>query len=521
MTTSASAGFFEKLERRVHATGSLLCVGLDPHAQDLKVNSGKEAFAFCKRIIDETKHVAVAYKPNSAFFEQLGGDGVSALKDVIAYIPNEIPVLLDVKRGDISSTAKAYAAAAFDVVGADAVTISPYMGADSIRPFTERPGKAVFILCKTSNKSSDDLQSLPLQGSSGRCLFEHVASLAERSWGCVSAGEDSSRSKRAKLNHDVGLVVGATDVAALKRVRSVAPSLWILAPGVGAQGGDLRGILEAGLRRSDASGVLVTVSRGISRADSPRDAANTLSKQIAEVRALVRDAKTKDAGGSALEPYQRRFIETALRLQVLRFGSFTLKSGRVSPYFFNAGLFRTGTAMSVLSRSYAEAIQAANIDFDVLFGPAYKGIPLVTGVAMVLSEATGRAVSFAYNRKERKDHGEGGVLVGADLKGKRVLIVDDVITAGTAVREAIKMLTAAGATPVGVALALDRQEVVRSDTKKSAVEELAQERGLRVVSVITLKNLIDFAKDDPVASAHFDAIRKYRATYGSSASCGV
>eukprot|EP00939_MAST-03C_sp_MAST-3C-sp1_P004426 g4426.t1 len=522
-TTRIGGHFFEKLEERVKTTGSLLCVGLDPHAADLRgEQSGAAAFAFCKRIVDETKHVAVAYKPNSAFFERLGGDGLRALRDTVNYIPRHIPVLLDVKRGDISSTAKAYADAAYDFVGADAVTISPYMGADSIKPFTEKSGRAVFILCKTSNKTSDDLQSLKLEGGRA-CLFEHVASLAEKSWGCdgnsAVGDEDNSNNKRRKTVSSLGLVVGATDVDALRRVRAVAPNLWILAPGVGAQGGDLEGILDAGLRQSDASGVLVTVSRGISRATSPREAAEALSKQIADVRVRATKKTSGDPeGANELAPYQRRFIEMALRLQVLRFGSFTLKSGRVSPFFFNAGLFRTGAAMNTLSKSYAAAIQSANIDFDVLFGPAYKGIPLVAGVAMTLSDATGRPISFAYNRKERKDHGEGGVLVGAELKGKKVLIVDDVITAGTAVREAIKMISAAGATAVAVALALDRQEVVSSDSKLSAVEVLAKERGLQVVSVVTLRNLIQFAKNDPASAAHLDAIRKYRETYGSDSS---
>jgi len=507
--TRRTRDFFGKLKKRVEETNSLLCVGLDPHAADLKEETGEAALAFCKRIVDETKHVAAAYKPNAAFFERIGQDGVNALCKAVSYIPDNIPVLLDVKRGDISSTAKAYSDAAYDVVGADAVTISPYMGADSISPFSSVPGGAVFVLCKTSNRSSDDLQSLALK-ESGSAIFEHVAKLAATKW--------------SETGSELGLVVGATDVDALRRVRVVAPDLWILAPGVGAQGGDLPGILQAGLRSRDLSGVLVTVSRGISRAASPKAAAESLRQQIEVVRNDMSKREHKRQkiesreDSKALQPYQRTFIETALRLNVLRFGSFTLKSGRVSPYFFNAGLFRTGTAMSVLARSYATAIRRAGIQFDVLFGPAYKGIPLVTGVAMVLSESGGPPVAFAYNRKERKDHGEGGVLVGADVKGKRVLIVDDVITAGTAIREALKMLTAAGATPVAVALALDRQEVVRSDTRKSAVEELSSERGLGVVSVITLRDLISFASRDPKLVTHFEAIQKYRETYGSLSS---
>jgi uridine monophosphate synthetase len=495
--------FFGKLDKRVQDTNSLLCVGLDPHQQDLKDDqSGKNAFEFCKKIVDATASVAAAFKPNAAFFERLGPDGVKALKDLISYIPNHIPVLLDVKRGDISSTAAAYASAAFDILGADAVTVSPYMGVDSVDPFNNKKGRGVFILCKTSNKSSNDLQSLKIQG--GLSVFEHVARLSETKWG-----------------KNVGLVVGATDVNALRRVRAVAPKIWILAPGVGAQGGDLEGVLKSGLRREDASGVLITVSRGISRADSPRFAAENLAKMISDFRTNMlasSEKKVDDDKTSSLASYQREFIDTAMRLEVLRFGSFTLKSGRISPYFFNAGLFRTGAAMNVLCRSYASAIQRAGVSFDVLFGPAYKGIPLVAGLSMVLSEQTGQDIPFAYNRKEAKDHGEGGVLVGADMKGKRVLIVDDVITAGTAIREALATLTKAGARPVAVALAMDRQEIVGNGCDKSAVEVLSSEQGLDVVNVIALRDLFEYAKRDDRMKDHFKSIKAYRAKYGSKSS---
>ena len=490
--------FFGKLDQRVKETNSLLCVGLDPHEQDLKDDqSGKNAFEFCKRIVDLTKHVASAYKPNAAFFERLGPDGMKALKDLIAYIPNEIPVLLDVKRGDISSTAAAYASSAFDFLKADAVTVSPYMGVDSVNPFNNKDGRGVFILCKTSNKSSNDLQSLKVEG--GLSIFEHVARLSEKTWG-----------------QNLGLVVGATDVNALQRVRAVAPKIWILAPGVGAQGGDLEGVLKTGLRSEDASGVLITVSRGISRADSPKVAAENLAKMIADFRTKMLNSSSKSVKQEeSLASYQREFIDTTMRLEVLRFGSFTLKSGRISPYFFNAGLFRTGAAMNVLCRSYASAIERAGVSFDILFGPAYKGIPLVAGLSMVLSQQTGRDIPFAYNRKEAKDHGEGGVLVGANMKGKRVLIVDDVITAGTAIREALTLLSKAGATPVAVALAMDRQEIVGNGCEKSAVEVLSSEQGLEIVSVIALKDLFEYAKRDDRMKDHFESIKAYRSKYGS------
>jgi orotate phosphoribosyltransferase len=186
--------------------------------------------------------------------------------------------------------------------------------------------------------------------------------------------------------------------------------------------------------------------------------------------------------------YQSEFIDLCVRLGVLRFGSFTLKSGRDSPYFFNAGLFNTGAAIGAVGRAYAAALAASGLPFDMLFGPAYKGIPLVTVTAAALAEHAGRNVPFAFNRKEAKDHGEGGSIVGSPLNGE-VLIVDDVITAGTAIRESIDVIRGAGARPAGVLLALDRQERA-SDSPLSAVQEVRDRYGIPVVSVVSLADLL-------------------------------
>ncbi len=181
-----------------------------------------------------------------------------------------------------------------------------------------------------------------------------------------------------------------------------------------------------------------------------------------------------------------------MRLRVLRFGNFTLKSGRESPYFFNAGLFNSGLAIGAVGRAYAAALSAAGVDFDMLFGPAYKGIPLVTVTAAALAEQTGRDVPFAFNRKEAKDHGEGGHLVGGPLQG-RVLVVDDVITAGTAIRESIDIIRAAGAQPAAVLIALDRQERAPQGNL-SAVQEVRERLGIPVIAVITLADLMEHIK---------------------------
>jgi orotate phosphoribosyltransferase len=204
------------------------------------------------------------------------------------------------------------------------------------------------------------------------------------------------------------------------------------------------------------------------------------------------------------------FIRLCLDLGVLRFGEFTLKSGRKSPYFFNAGLFNTGRAVGMLGRFYAQAAVASGVEFDMLFGPAYKGIPLVTTTAAAMAEHEGRDLPFAFNRKEAKDHGEGGTIVGAPLRG-RVLIVDDVITAGTAIRESVEIIRAQGATPAGVLIALDREE--RGQGTVSAVQEVQRDFSLPVIAVLRLRDLLAHLETagDPTV---LQSVRAYRDQYG-------
>ena len=211
-----------------------------------------------------------------------------------------------------------------------------------------------------------------------------------------------------------------------------------------------------------------------------------------------------------MQPYQRRFIDLALARSALRFGTFTLKSGRESPYFFNAGLFNHGEALAILGQCYAAALVQSGVSYDMLFGPAYKGIPLVASTAVALAEHHGVRAPWSFNRKEAKDHGEGGLIVGQALAG-RVVIVDDVITAGTAIRESVDLIKKSGAEPVAVLLALDRQE--RGAGEHSAVQEVEQQFGLRCVSLLTLADLI--ASDLPAEQRA--ALEAYRARYGIKA----
>jgi uridine monophosphate synthetase len=264
--------FFSFLEKRVDDCSSLLCVGLDPHIPDLKEPTAASALGFCLNLVKQTAPYAAAFKPNAAFFEVFGAEGWTALKQVIEAVQEEsnrrgslIPVILDAKRGDIASTAEAYAKSAFETLGAHCITLSPYLGKDSIDPFIQNSEKGVFLLCKTSNPGSGDLQDIVL--SDGDLLYEHVAKLAQ-TW---------------NTQKNIGLVVGATHVEAIKRLRAAAPGMWFLAPGVGAQGGELESALKAGLRK-DGKGLLLSVSRAISRAAKPGLAAAEFRDEILNIK---------------------------------------------------------------------------------------------------------------------------------------------------------------------------------------------------------------------------------------------
>ena len=213
--------------------------------------------------------------------------------------------------------------------------------------------------------------------------------------------------------------------------------------------------------------------------------------------------------------HRSRFLDLALAADALRFGSFTLKSGRISPYFFNAGRFDSGALMSGLAGCYVDAIEAAGLAFDLLFGPAYKGIPLATAIACEYAHRQ-RDLPLAFNRKEAKDHGEGGTLIGAPLAGRRVLIVDDVITAGTAIREALAIIRAAGGIPAGIVVALDRQEIASESDRRSAAQAVAAETGIPVIAVANLADLLAFASGNPELVGYREPLLAYRGQYGSN-----
>jgi uridine monophosphate synthetase len=279
--------FFTFLEKRVDDCSSLLCIGLDPHIPDLKEPTAASARDFCLDLVKQTSRYAAAFKPNAAFFEVFGAEGWTALKDVIDAIQHEskrlgsmIPVILDAKRGDIASTAEAYARSAFENLGVDCITLNPYLGKDSIEPFVQNSEKGVFLLCKTSNAGSMDLQNLfvlPVGSDNPMPMYKYVAQLAQQ-W---------------NEKNNVGIVVGATHPQIMSDIRASVPDMWFLAPGIGAQGGELELALKSGLRK-DGKGMLINVSRSIARAERPGLAAAELRDEILNIKRDLHREGRKD-----------------------------------------------------------------------------------------------------------------------------------------------------------------------------------------------------------------------------------
>ncbi len=460
--------FFSRLTKRAQEIDSLLCVGLDPHPADLVASTVEAARAFCLRLIESTAESATAFKPNAAFFEALGPEGMLLLKDVIASIPAEIPVILDAKRGDIASTSAAYARAAFESLQAGAITVSPYLGRDSVEPFLADPEHGVFLLCKTSNPGSGDLQdrllaSEPLPGAN-RMVYEQVALLAQ-AW---------------NQKDNIGLVVGATHPQALQRVRLLAPDLWFLSPGVGAQGGDLETALKAGLR-PDGLGMLVPVSRLISRAENPARAAHELRNAINQARSAMqvtvhagqfnRAAAVQLAG---LSPQQSALADGLLEAGCVKFGQFTLKSGLVSPIYIDLRQLVTYPALlAQVAAAYLPILQS--LQFKRLAALPYAAIPIATAVSLQ------SGWPMIYPRKEVKTYGTKAEIEGLFAAGEQVVVIDDLATTGSSKFEAIDKLTAAGLKVEDVVVLIDRQ---------SGASQALSQAGYTLRAVFTLSDLL-------------------------------
>ena len=474
--------FISRLEERVQEADTLLCVGLDPHPEDLARASGEGLYDLCMSIVDATHEQAAAYKLNAAFFEALGPAGYAAMANVIAAIPDEIPTILDAKRGDIGSTAEAYAIAAFHSLGADAITSHLFLGLEAVAPFIRDPEHGVFMICKTSNPGAAEIQELVVQaGDATLPLYQVVARIAER----------------LTQNDNIGLVVGATDAQALIRVRVAAPNLWILAPGVGAQGADLGAAVRAGLR-GDGMGLLVPVSRGIMRAEDPGVAARELVQAINQERRQLGDKTLAPPAGHEqarrMRPFDASLADALLEVRCVRFGRFTLKSGLLSPIYFDlrllAGhprlLIRVASAMSALLH---------RCSFDRIAAVPYAAMPIGTAISLQ------NYWPMVFPRKEAKEYGTGAVVEGGHATGDRVVIIDDLATTGGSKVEAAAQLNAAGLTVKDVVVLIDRQS--------GAAEDLAR-RGLRLHAVFTITELLDYwSRSGKVPARRVDEVRRF------------
>lgn len=489
---TGTAGFFAKLQAAVERNHSLLCAGLDPQPEQLPAafqRRDREMAAalldWNLAVIEATQHIVCAYKPNIAFYEALGRPGFDLLRATLDAIPSDIPVILDAKRGDIGSTAAAYARAIFDQWRVDAVTLSPYLGRDSLEPFFRYADKGLFILCHTSNPGAGDLQELEISGAphpdrqSYQPLFVHVARAA------------------ADWSPNVGLVVGATFPNAIRAVRQVAPEPWFLVPGVGAQGGDLEATVAAGLR-ADASGIIVNVSRGVALAEDPGSAARALRDAINTAR---RSAQTLPVASTAvktesraLAPQDQRLIEGLTDLQAVKFGSFTLASGAISPFYIDLRLLVSDPALLAQAAArYADIL--AGLPCDRIAGVPYAALPIATAVSL----QTG--VPLIYLRKEAKAHGLGKDIEGSFAPGERVVIVEDLITSGGSTIQNAERLRAAGLVIEHVIVLIDREQ--------GGVENLAK-AGITAHAVYTLSRMVEHLEESGRLSAERSAeVRAY------------
>jgi len=458
--------FFSKLVTAVERNDSLLCVGLDPLPEQLPAvyrsdtgNIIASLLAWNKAVIVATSPYVCAYKPNIAFYEALGLPGMNLLAATLAAIPPHIPIILDAKRGDIDSTAAAYAHACFDVWGADAVTVSPYLGRDSIRPFLDYPDKGLFVLCHTSNPGAADFQELEinewrsLDREPHQPLYIHVARTTTR-WSA-----------------NIGLVVGATFPDAIRATRDAAPDAWFLVPGIGAQGGDLEAVLDAGLR-PDGQGLIINASRSVALAPDPGEAARYLRDAINVVR---RGARPQTSSAPIFTPALTRLVDGLVNLEAIKFGEFTLASGRHSPIYIDLRLLVSAPDL-LAQAADAYAAVVSDLPCDRVAGVPYAALPIGTA----LSLRTG--IPMIYPRKEAKAYGLGKDIEGAWQPGYCIVLIEDLITSGGSIIKSAERLREAGLIVEHVVVLIDREQ--------GGVDNLAA-HGITAHSVFTMTQLLD------------------------------
>ncbi len=459
------APFFVQVAERARARETLLVVGLDPHPEDLPRPTPAAARDWARRLMDATHPWAVAFKPNVAFYGALGPRGFEALGEVIAHAHDlGVPVILDAKWGDIASSSRAYAQTAFATLGADAATVSPYLGPSAWEPFLTHPDRGVFVLVRTSNPDADFIQEY-----GGEPLYIRLAR------------------RLAELDPDhVGMVVGATVPDALALVRALAPRHWILAPGLGAQGGDPAQAVWVALR-DDGLGALFPMSRAISRAQDPARAAREWRDVLNRYRdqGLRSPAATRPAW-QRWAPALQALAEGMFVHGMVQFGEFILKSGQPSPIYIDLRRL-TGYPhlLRLASSAYRQLLRP--LQFDRIAGIPYAGLPLATAVALE------GGWPLIYPRKEPKTYGTRARVEGPYRPGEQVVLLDDLATTGGAKLEALATLRQVGLRVRDVVVLIDRQSGAR--------EALAQ-HGLSLHAVFRLTDLLEFWVDRGLLSAH-------------------
>lgn len=448
--------FFEKLTNAHQRNNSLLCIGLDP--VEAVLPNGPDIYsrlvAWGTDLISQTADFACCFKPNMAFYEQFGLDGLRALTEILRHIPPYLPVLLDAKRGDIGSSAEAYARGAYHHFHADAITLSPYLGQDSVKAFLTDPDKAVFILCQTSNPSAKEIQQ-----HGDPPLFETIAKIAQ-TWGTPD---------------QIGFVIGATQPEALVTVRDICPDHWFLAPGVGAQGGDLTEALQAGLR-SDGMGLIMPVSRSIMTSPNPQQTALKIKDAINSFRATFTPMPSTSK--------REKLILDLFDKGCVKFGTFTLASGKLSPIYID---LRRVVSFPTLFSSVVDATvdELQHQRFDLVAGVPYAALPISAVTALKLEKP------LIYPRKEVKEHGTGQKVEGVFKPGQRVILLEDVITTGGSLLKAAEAMRVSGLVVEDAVVLVDRKQggadtMAEHDIRIHPVLDIFE-----IMQVLKLHNCID------------------------------
>lgn len=407
--------FFKNLEESINKKNSLLCIGIDPQGFNTKDSDiYKKLYDFGRILVDSTDKYAACYKPNIAFYESFGIEGLKALKDTIQYIPENTPVILDAKRSDIGNTARAYAESVYGFYGADAVTLNPYLGKESILPFLEYSDKGIFALCRTSNPGSGGIQELKVLSNNGISDFYLELAKLITEW-----------------SPNIGLVVAGNDPESLKNVRNILPDVWILAPGIGAQGGTIADALNAGIRE-DGKGILLNVSRGISVADSPEKAARDFCEQIRK-----ETDKKSNKQKQVINNPKKELINSLIETGCFKLGEFKLKSGIVSPFYIDLRMIISyPEVLRKVGAAYLSLIK--NIACTKIAGIPFAGIPIASAVSVLGN------IPMIFPRLIMKKHGTGNKVEGNFKKDDKIVLVDDLITTGKSKFEAIDVLKSEG-----------------------------------------------------------------------------